>query len=387
MSERGRISIVIGAGFGDEGKGRVVSELIARDKSPFVSKLVVRFNGGHQAGHTVCVGEHRHVCSSVGSGVLQGVPTFWGPRALWYPTGLRREMVALYEKLGKWPRVRFHPDSPITTPFEIAAQRDNRENFAHGSVGVGIRPTVVREERGITLRARDLFGHLEQFKAKVRGLAEFYRRWDLDLTEFFADCAWVIEHCLKCSLDDTPSLADKHLIFEGAQGLGLDAEYGVFPNVTPSRCGPRWALEMIRDLPEARHADITIYLVTRPYLTRHGPGWVPNTYPAPALLNAEEETNVLNEWQGAFRKNLFDRPWFEHNLVLVNREVREFTDELGPIPVVPVLTCADQMGEEWEWVDKWGVRRNAPKAEFLKECCGFPMVLSGPRAGECGASK
>ena len=67
-------SIVIGLGFGDEGKGITTSYLCKKLEG---TKIVVRFNGGHQAGHTVVFNGKRHIFSSWGSGTLQGIPTYW----------------------------------------------------------------------------------------------------------------------------------------------------------------------------------------------------------------------------------------------------------------------------------------------------------------------
>ena len=89
------------------------------------------------------------------------------------------------------------------------------------------------------------------------------------------------------------------LIFEGSQGLLLDADCGYFPNVTPSLVG-------LNGIPEEYLPDAELYLVTRTYLTRHGNGYIPKTKGFDLDLSKKFETNVFNEYQGQFKIGTFD---------------------------------------------------------------------------------
>ena len=90
------ISIVVGSLFGDEGKGAHVNYLCSQVNKP----LVIRFNGGHQVGHTVVIGDKRHPFSNFGSGTLQGAPTYWSEFCTVSPIGVKKEGQAL-SKLWK----------------------------------------------------------------------------------------------------------------------------------------------------------------------------------------------------------------------------------------------------------------------------------------------
>jgi len=137
-----KISIVLGAGFGDEGKGKVTNFL---SKSNPAKSLVIRFNGGHQAGHTVVHNGTRHVFSSFGSGTLNGTPTFWSKYCTIFPSALLKEFEDLKVK-GANPVLYVDPMVMITTPFDISHNRYEDGINAHGSVGSGFGKTVERHE-------------------------------------------------------------------------------------------------------------------------------------------------------------------------------------------------------------------------------------------------
>jgi adenylosuccinate synthase len=112
---------VIGLGFGDEGKGKVVSSLCSQ--SPDHDKIVVRYCGGHQAGHRVLLNDgSSHVFSHFGSGTLQGVPTYWSQFCTVDPMGLLNELDILLNKIPIFStdKIRLYIDAkcPITTPYE-----------------------------------------------------------------------------------------------------------------------------------------------------------------------------------------------------------------------------------------------------------------------------
>ncbi len=309
--------IVVGLGFGDEGKGLVTSWLCSKVKNP----IVVRFNGGHQAGHTVVYNGKRHVFSNFGSGTLQGVPTYWSKYCTFEPLGVMRE----YEKLES-PTLFVNPLCPITTPYDIHRNIKLEEMYEHGSVGVGFGATIERQEAGYKLFYRDLF-FKDIFLEKVKNIANYYGNPDIDLSHWLDACFRVYELTLP-SYDSIIHAEGQTPIFEGAQGIMLDQDYGLFPHVTRSSTTTKNALEM--------YGATEVFYVTRSYQTRHGNGWMSNENPEKiTLVNNERETNVFNMHQGDFRTSELD-PFLLSYAILCDRDYsRHLRKNL-------VITCMDQ---------------------------------------------
>jgi len=285
--------IVIGAGFGDEGKGRVVS-FLASQLDP-KNTMVVRFNGGHQVGHTVVKNNIRHVFSSFGSGTLHNIPTYWGPQCTVYPTALLYEYNILCQK-GLTPQLYINVLSPVTTPFDID---HNMKTAIHGSVGVGFGSTLQRQEDHYKLHFIDLY-HEQVLKIKLENIADYYK-----VTNKQAIVSFVNNIKLLLKLPSIGPICELpinkyNVIYEGAQGLLLDKDHGFFPYVTRSNTTSKDALAM------AGGGITSIYYVTRCYQTRHGKGPMTNENTAPPLVNNEKETNVTNTFQGNFRTRVLD---------------------------------------------------------------------------------
>ena len=145
------VSIVLGTGFGDEGKGTHVNYLCSHVKRP----LVIRFNGGHQVGHTVVIGDKRHPFSNFGSGTLQGAPTYWSEFCTVSPIGVQKEGLAL-RNLGIKPYIYYNGNAMVTTPFDVLMNYKLEELNFHGSVGVGFGQTIQRNDDHYHLYVRDL---------------------------------------------------------------------------------------------------------------------------------------------------------------------------------------------------------------------------------------
>lgn len=324
--------IVIGLGFGDEGKGLTTAYLCSITENP----LVIRFNGGHQAGHTVVQGIDRHVFSNFGAGTLQGVPTYWGKECTIFPRGIANEYGALGELLTcPTPILYVHPLCPVTTPYDVHENQlieDRRGNCPHGSVGVGFGTTVQRQEDFYKLYAQDLF-YPEVVKAKLYNISTYYGRVIKQETidNFMLD----IEDTLKVIQVDK-SLKDLaregfNFICEGAQGVLLDQDFGFFPNVTRSNTTSKNAMEIVGMLtPE-------IYYVTRSYSTRHGAGYMQNESNAKnlGLTNNENETNVSHKYQGDFRVGGLSLEMLNYALKCDNHFSSNCVKNL-------VVTCLDQ---------------------------------------------
>lgn len=348
-----KTSIVVGLGFGDEGKGLATDYFCQRAAQP----LVVRFNGGHQAGHTVVTDEgKRHVFSSFGSGTLRGVPTYWSAYCTFYPPGFWAEYGALVEKAVQ-PRFYLDARSPVTTFYDVLFNRAlERSRDPHGSCGLGFGVTVERTEAAVPLYAQDLFdtgvlrSRLEAVAAyydeKLKGannarLAAYYYDYDFAaIREQFIDtvqaCRAVVELVQeRAFFDRVKERGDVDVIFEGAQGILLDMDYGFFPHVTRSHTSSRNALELVRrnGLPQP-----AVYYISRTYQTRHGAGPMTNEGLKPELSGNEGETNVFNEWQGGFRTAVLDLDLLCYALQCDDAWSRGLPKSL-------VLTCLDQTGD------------------------------------------
>jgi len=286
-----RMRAVIGANFGDEGKGLVTDYLASKG-----GDVVVRFNGGCQAGHTVVAPEgHRHVFSHFGAGSFVGLPTFFSQHTIVNPVLFIKE----YEKLQKHitaPVVYIHPDALVTTPWDMNANQmleKARNNAKHGSCGVGIFQTIVRN-RKVPLRMRDLWDNdlTDQLADIIKHYSCGTEEENENMREnFLRDCEW-FAHVVRSA--DITQFIDP--IFEGAQGLLLDqGNMEMYPHLTPSRCG----MHNVRELMWEMGCDVgDVYYVSRPYLTRHGAGSLPGYDPE---MEYEDDTNVKNDWQGWLR--------------------------------------------------------------------------------------
>ena len=296
---------VIGANFGDEGKGLLTDYLCAGHAPGRV--LVIRFNGGAQAGHTVVRAGQRHVFHHFGSGTLAGADTYLSQFFIANPMLWRKEA----DELGEVPPTDMHPDALLTTPWDVLLNQLYERKQAearHGSCGVGINETVLRcrctpfrttvadikNPRMLYSRLRDIpYGYVraraEEIGVKLPDFA-----WSPSLIErFVLDCDYLRATCW---IGVTPFRQYKRLVFEGAQGLLLDEAHPYFPYVTWGKTG----LDNVKTILAGQNLEPEVQpvYVTRSYLTRHGPGPFPTEDPT---LSYPDNTNGNNEFQGPLR--------------------------------------------------------------------------------------
>ncbi len=316
--------IVIGTGFGDEGKG-LVTDWLAR----FCAKdlPIVRYSGGHQVGH--CVRHNvirnettQHIFSNFGSGTMYGLPTIWNAKTC-DPVGFCREYDDLISK-GITPQIKINPNTAVTTPYDKIANMVRNSKLDHGTMGVGFGTTIEREENHYHLYFQDLF-HPVLLNAKFNQIAEWYADKDVFINQgqtdnFFQACKRMI------TLTNQDLKEDPYSIYESSQGLMLDMEYGIFPYVTRSKVGTQEI-----DL----NPDDELYLVTRAYQTRHGNGWLSRHGFKPQNTT---ETNCYNEFQGDFKTRLLDLDLLIYSLT-IDKGIRESENRNL------VITCIDHLNE------------------------------------------
>ena len=346
---------MIGLGFGDEGKGLTTDYLCSQSLHP----LVIRFNGGQQAGHTVCTANGiRHVFSSFGAGTLRGAATYWSGWCTISPSALLNEYRALIS-LGLYPQLYLDQFCAVTTHYDVLYNRlleQQRGSGRHGSCGMGFGNTLQRHEAGVTFvagdlidpeRCRDLLKQIRLYyalKARTELHLDFNTLPHGDEDERFMayvdEMRGIIKHNIFIT-SDKDVFADPQwdqYVFEGAQGVLLDMDFGYFPHVTRSRTTSANALDII-SRNKLHVSSATVYGVSRVYHTRHGEGpFVQNTDQL-TLKNNELETNILNDYQGSFRTGPLDLDQLNYALEAELSVSKGIDKKL-------VLTCADQVDEQ-----------------------------------------
>ena len=305
--------VVIGSGYGDEGKGLFTDYL----SSLYEGSTVVRFNGGAQAGHTVTTDKERHVFGHYCSNALLGKShiTFLSKYFVVNPMLFKKEKESLYN-LGYQPSVIISPDSLITLPYDILINQlleKKRGDLKHGSCGVGFGETIERSEKGFPLYIKDVLNNdnvINQIK-NIRDKYFLKRVQDLGLINELNDYSFLLEDNFinilinqmrfdfqDVKLSNDLLLKNRHIIFEGAQGLLLDQDLGYFPHVTRSNTGLKNIINIIKDT-EIKELDV-VY-ATRCYTTRHGAGPLENELKIKPYENIVDKTNIHNEYQGTLR--------------------------------------------------------------------------------------
>jgi adenylosuccinate synthase len=326
-----RAHIIVDLGFGDAGKG-LLTDFLARKLQ---AGLVVRYNGGAQAGHNVVTHDGRHhTFSQFGAGTfLSHVRTFLSRHVVIHPAALLVEGQALQSKgiTDPFARLAISEQALVITPYHQALNRIRemaRNDRRHGSCGVGVGETVddALAHPESHIRANDLM-HPEVLRAKTRDIR--HRMWQqassllkdhkLDLSFLREYAIFERESVMDDWLDKSARIRQlnivaedallarwlgetENVIFEGAQGVLLDADVGFHPYTTWSRCTSHNAQELLKDL--APGAYITRLGVLRAYTVRHGPGPLPTE--TGVLKPIIVEHNQQNDWQGDIRYGWFD---------------------------------------------------------------------------------
>jgi adenylosuccinate synthase len=326
-----RAYIVVDLGFGDSGKGLLTDYLVRR----FNAGVVIRYNGGAQAGHNVLTPDGRHhTFSQFGSGTfIPQVRTYLSRHVVIHPTALLIEGDILVEKGVPEPfsRIRVSDQALVITPFHQAVNRIRelvRGTDRHGSCGVGVGETVedARLDPNNCIVAGDLNNPvvLQRKLHDIRGQkwnqvialcsgasrgVQLERELDIFQQQGVID-AWMssISRVRELGLVTSDITLQQWLnetenvIFEGAQGVLLDEDAGFHPYTTWSHCTTANAQEIIKDI--VPDSSIFKIGVIRSYAMRHGPGPLPTE--TNELTSIVSEHNTFNEWQGAVRYGWFD---------------------------------------------------------------------------------
>jgi adenylosuccinate synthase len=293
----GRNVVVVGTQWGDEGKGKVVDWLTDHAQG------VVRFQGGHNAGHTLVIKGVKTALQLIPSGIMrEGVACYIGNGVVVDPAHLLGEIERL-EAIGVEVRSRLYisESCPLITPLHVELDRARealRETSGAGKIGTtgkGIGPAYEDKVARRALRVQDL-KHPDRFGAKLRELVELHNfvlggylhGKPLEFQAIF-DGAMRAAEQLKPMMADVgyrlhkSQLAGDSLLFEGAQGTLLDIDHGTYPYVTSSNCVAGNAAAGSGVGPQMLHYMLGI---TKAYTTRVGSG------PFPTELPIDQEGSV-----------------------------------------------------------------------------------------------
>lgn len=241
----GKNVVVLGTQWGDEGKGKIV-DLLTDQVS-----LVARFQGGHNAGHTLVIDGKKTVLHLIPSGILrERVICLIGNGVVLAPDALLKEIAELEEKgVPVRERLRLSPACPLILPYHVAldqARERARGDAKIGTTGRGIGPAYEDKVARRGLRLGDMV-NLEHFAAKLKSIVEYH---NFALTEYYkvkaVDFEQVLADALAWAQQLIPMMADvteilhtaretgQSILFEGAQGSLLDIDHGTYPFVTSS---------------------------------------------------------------------------------------------------------------------------------------------------------
>ena len=285
----GESVVVLGAQWGDEGKGKIVDLLTER------VSMVARFQGGHNAGHTLVINGKKTVLHLIPSGILRdGVQCLIGNGVVLSPAALRQEISELEgEGVDVRSRLKISPATPLIMPYHIAVdQARERASGAKaiGTTGRGIGPAYEDKVARRSIRVADLM-YPGELPDKVRSAVDYH---NFILTQWLkadgVDFQKVLDEALQYSeylrpmIDDVSTLLfdarrnGDHILFEGAQGALLDIDHGTYPYVTSSNTTVGGALAGTG----VGACDIDYVLgICKAYATRVGGG------PFPTELNDE----------------------------------------------------------------------------------------------------
>jgi adenylosuccinate synthase len=343
--------VVIGMNYGDEGKGHITN-FLSGDKT-----LNVRFNGGSQAAHAVCLTNGKsHIFHHFGSGSMSGARTLLAERFIVNPIIFSQEFAELSEKCVMRP-VFVDPRCIVTTPWDMLVNTfAAKENGRNDTTGLGINETIERsvfrqlvitmrdigdkdlspvlkriENEWVPYRVKKLGFSRSRFKNYVKKRIEDPGRTTeqyLNVIKFMMHhmFVWPSDNLIDRFLAKAPG---RNVVFEGAQGMLLDQNRKQYmPFLTRSNTGFRNVYRLLKTI--KTQLDIEVFLVTRTYLTRHGDGPLFNEFKTDMV----DASNPHNPYQGDMRFGHFHHPWY-------NEALKE--SETWAVPVSVAMTCADQV--------------------------------------------
>jgi len=279
----GKFVVIIGTQWGDEGKGKVVDLLTER------AAAVARFQGGHNAGHTLVIGDRKTVLSLIPSGILrEQVRCFIGNGVVLSLEALLAESRMLMEQgVPVFERLRISPNCPLILPSHVVLDQARERAKGANAIGTtrrGIGPAYEDKVARRAVRVADLFQR-ESFAAKLGEVLDFH---NFVLQHYYrvptVDFQQTLDVQLSLAAQIAPLVTDvtralhelrgssANVLFEGAQGAMLDVDLGTYPYVTSSNTTAGFAGTGTGLGPRAFDAVLGI---VKAYTTRVGAGPFP----------------------------------------------------------------------------------------------------------------
>lgn len=303
--------IIIGANYGDEGKGTVTATYTKNSKNV----LNVLTNGGAQRGHSILTKDGNITFQHFGAGTYHGADNYYSRFFILNPMQFVKE----YETLIVKPKHIYRdPLCRWSTPYDSMANIiEEQARHRKASCCMGIWNTIRRFKESYYYIVFDEFMSLvdvgqltylnmvkEYYEKRITIPSEWQEIWNSKFlqTHFIEDCKFMHEHTTVCGLSE---LDYENMIFENGQGLLLsDTGKDTF-DTTPSNTGITYALELLKELHPAK---VTAHYVTRPYMTRHGDGNLMGETDKRMISSGVtyDRTNFFNEFQGEFRYGSLD---------------------------------------------------------------------------------
>lgn len=367
------VKIVVGANYGDEGKGMATAYF---SKQAYENKqrcLNILYNGSCQRGHTVELKNGtKHVFHHFGSGTFYGAHTYFDRHFIINPIFFIKEYEEL-SKIGYKPTCFANAYCPVAIPFDAILnqifERD-RGKSKHGSCGFGVFETIKRNEiEGYSLLYNDIFlcddeEEIKNFLWKIikeyipKRLTEMGYK-DIPETEKEILGGKLTEGLINHYIQDIKAMRKicdliwfeksviedyNVVIYEGAQGLALDMNnLNDFPHLTPSQTTPLVPIKtIVRNKWNISSEQVEICYVTRSYMTRHGAGPLPYECKKEDINeNIEDLTNVPNPFQDSLRYGKFDPVDFEIRVKTSIGDVYEAWEGFYDFKTSVFLTYAD----------------------------------------------
>jgi adenylosuccinate synthase len=357
------VKVVIGSLWGDEAKGHM-TQILTHNSSD--NTIVVRFNGGCQASHTVeCSDGKRHAFKHHASGIFSKAATYLSNHFIVNLTQFIFESDELTKLLGFMPTVYVNPKSIVSTIYDEMINQEienNRGDKRHGSCGFGINETVMRCKTDYRITVADLFSE-ETLRKKFEKIRTEYvpmrlkNEYGLSIDDLSDSFKKVLQDNMqteyflffaKCFLQRVGVYSNQILytydtvIFEGAQGLLLDQNNKeMAPHLTTSNTGTKNVMEILDSL--CYSGPIEIFYMCRVYMTRHGAGPFPHELSDIPYEKFEDKNNVPNRFQGLLRFSYMD---YDVLSQAINKDLPNLP---SAAKVNVVFSCIDQLSTSYKF--------------------------------------
>lgn len=355
--------IVIGLGYGDESKGATVDFLSKKTDS----NLTIRFNGGPQAGHNVVneSGIH-HTFSSYGSASFRNIQTLYTKDVLFNPYHINAEYECLFKKTDNIRKIIIHEECLVITPYHKILNKIrelSRGVNKHGSCGMGIGETMLQNinRPDLSIRAKDINYSTTELKNKLNRILD-YCKSEIEKLPTQSDAKEIEEltnylktlninviaedyNKLKSFLFDIHNEEgiiniiknSKNPIFEGAQGVLLDQNFGFHPYTTWSSVEPSGIIKFLRNI---NFNKDKVYKIgcTRAYSTRHGEGPFP-CFDIDMQNKLNDPNNPKNKWQGEMKFGKLDIQALKYAINVCNKIDYLSVSHLDDLNLLPSEYC------------------------------------------------